>query len=38
MSYKCKECDLVFYSREGLEVHVIHVHDKPQSKGLDIFR
>jgi len=31
----CKECDIVFYSQEGFQVHVEKVHSKPNS--LDSF-
>ncbi|SHO45153.1 hypothetical protein NSIN_20553 [Nitrosotalea sinensis] len=37
MPYTCKECKLEFYSREGLEVHVLRKHTTPIPKGLDHF-
>jgi hypothetical protein len=37
MPYTCKECKLEFYSREGLEVHVLRKHTTPVPKGLDHF-
>ncbi|WP_255408348.1 hypothetical protein [Candidatus Nitrosotalea okcheonensis] len=27
----CKECNIVFYSQEGFQVHVEKVHNKPNS-------
>ena len=28
MSYKCRDCELIFYSRDGLEVHLGRAHRK----------
>ncbi|MDE1839791.1 MAG: hypothetical protein KGH87_07725 [Thaumarchaeota archaeon] len=33
----CKECNIVFYSQEGFQVHVEKVHNKPNSNSLDAF-
>lgn len=33
----CKECDLVFYSNEGLQLHVEKSHIKKDPNKLDSF-
>ncbi len=37
MSYTCKECNLSFFSRDSLEVHIERSHKKSDPRGLDSF-
>gem|GEM_PF-3784794 len=37
MALKCKECDLEFYSTEGLELHLVKAHRKTNPNMLDSF-